>query len=258
MLYNVAKKGGAPMRLQLKFKLEEEFFPMDYHKLIVHFLKIALTSHQDGKFFDHFYCAQQSESKKDYSWSIRLSKPVFSKNHIKVTGKEFVLLFVTPDMNTMLIFMNAFMGQKFKTLKISESNSMQLYDIRPIQQKTVQGNVLEAKLFSPLALREHSRETNLDKYYTPSDDAFIPALKESLFRQFPNFSKEIEEMRMDVSRLKKVVVLLYGQYIDVSIGSILFLGNEELLNAMLSHSIGSRKPMGFGVLEKVDSWEVNL
>jgi len=72
-------------------------------------------------------------------------------------------------------------------------------------------------------------------------------LKEDL----PYMHEEIEQLRYDFSKLKKVIVPAYGLKIPVSIGSFTVSGDIKILNHILKNGIGSKRNSGFGLVEEV-------
>ena len=241
----------------MEFILKDEFFPLDYHKTFVSFIKKSLQEYESGKHFDKYYNSQLSKNKmKQFSWSINLISPKFKKNHIEVEGKKIIVTFVDPNRLSSFILFSAFSKQSGNPFKISKDNEMTLEKISIGRYREVTGNIVHFKTYSPIALRLHCRESNKDKYVTVEDDSFINELKSSLEKEFPESSSEIRRMKVDLSGMKKQVVPLFGQMIDVSIGDFLVEGDKNLLKKLHENSIGSRKSAGFGVLNVEYSWEL--
>lgn len=244
------------MRLSLRMKLETNYLPIEYRKMFASYLKRALSEYADGKYFNDFYGENHSQ-KKDLSWSVSLYQPKFLKNHIELSGNDLVFTVVQPG-NEFLVLFNSMLNQKDKPFPVSQENQMTLEKVTLVKEKKVTGNVMQAKMYSPICLRLHEREGNQDRYVTAEDEDFTEHLKDNLMRNFPDLNQEIQELRLDKSKLKRTVIPLYGQKIQVSIGEILLMGSPELLQTMISSSIGSRKALGFGVMSLIDSWRIDL
>lgn len=245
------------MRFELEFILKDEYFPRDYHKTVISFIKKSLQEYESGKHFNKYYNSQLSENNmKKFSWSVNLISPKFEKNHIKVEGKKIIVTFVDPDRLSSFIMFSAFSKQTGKPFKVSKDNEMTLEKVAVGRNREVTGNIVHFKTYSPIALRMHCRESNKDKYITVEDEGFISELKNSLQKEFPEFSSEIKRIKVDLSGMKKQVVPLFGQMIDVSIGDFLVEGDKNLLKKLYENSIGSRKSAGFGVLNVEYSWEL--
>ena len=240
------------MRLRLNFSLVDTYMTLDYHKVFLKFIKKSISEYQQGKFFDDFYNKDISKNGcKDYSWSVGFNKPIFKDKYIEVTGKEANMIFVSPSEKNIFIFFNAFMNQKSKEMKISENNWLKLENVKVIEDKDIKGNLMEAKILSAIILRDHDKERNKDTYFSVEDGNFIHELKKKLKRDYSQYEKEIDNLMVDTSRAKKVVITLYGQQINATIGTLLFVGDENLLRHLYRNSIGSRKALGFGVIDKV-------
>lgn len=247
------------MRILMKFSMDETFMPTDYHKMIISFIKKSISEYSEGNFFDEFYNEDISQNtRKDFSWSMKLMNPEFHRNRIEVLDRKFDLTFAAADKMNMLILFNSFLNQKGKKFKISKENSIKLEKISILKEKNVEGNVAQFALYSPLVIREHNKESNVDRYVTVEDEDFIEAFKLNLERAYPALKDEIQEMKIDTSRMKKQVIPLFGHMIEVSLGNFLAMADRNLLNSMLINSIGSRKSAGFGLLNLMDSWEMRL
>ncbi|MDO4663228.1 MAG: CRISPR-associated endoribonuclease Cas6 [Tissierellia bacterium] len=245
------------MRLKLEFSLKEKYIPIDYHKLFLKFIKKSISEYQNGKFFDMFYNDDISKNtEKTYSWSVGFKDPIFKNGYIDVNGKKVNLVFVIPSMKNSLILLNSFMDQKDKEMKVSEKNYMKLESVKILREKKIKGNLFIAKILSPIIIRDHNRDTNKDVYYSVDDNEFISELKKKLKRDCPSYEKEIDDLMIDTSNAKKIVVTLYGQKINSTIGNLVFIGDKNLLNYLYNSSIGSRKSLGFGVIEEIFSGEL--
>ena len=209
------------MKIVLKFKTDNNFIPKDYHRFCI-------------KFF----------------------KPKFFSNRIEVGENNFEITFKSPKTDVGIIFFNSFLEYKDKEFKISENNFIVLTDAKIFNEKKIVGNCVRFKFCSPLVIREHNREDNTDRHITVEDEDFFDKFKENLIIHFSNYSNAIDDMKMDISEMKKAVVLFYGLYIDVSLGIIIINADNSLLNEMVISSVGSKNASGFGLLQLIDSWEM--
>jgi len=259
MNLKLIKKGEKNLRVLLKFNMKTNFLPLDYHKFVVSYIKKALTDYEGGKFFGEFYSKNISNNyKKDFSWSMKIPNPAFFKNRIEVDEKYLEITFITPSKTNSAIFLNAFLLQKGKVFAISKENEIALVDITMLKEPTITQNMAHFKLYSPLVLREHYRDTNRDRYFTVEDEDFVSRLKENIRTSYPKYASYVDELKIDVSKLHKEIIPLYGVNIEVSIGDIIMLGEPKLLDTILKGSLGLRKASGFGVLKLVDSWRFDV
>lgn len=245
------------MRFELEFSMKNEYLPFEYNRTFISFIKRSLEDYDDGKYYNDYYNVDLSKNhRKNFSWSVNLISPRFEKNGISVQGKKIIITFVDQDRLSSFILFNAFSNQVGKDFKVSNSNGIVLERITIPKYRKVTGNIVNFKMYSPLAIRIHNRESNEDRYLSVEDSDFIVEFKKSLEREFPKFKNEIEKLQLDFSGMKKQVVPLFGQKIDVSIGNFLISGDKELLKTMHENSVGSRKNAGFGVLSVEGSWEL--
>lgn len=103
-----------------------------------------------------------------------------------------------------------------------------------------------------LVVREHSRETNKDKYYTFQDTGFDENLKRVLKVQAEEagFSECVaESVKVTPVQCKKVVVKQYNTWIDTTVGVLEMEGNPDLLQYFYQAGMGSKHSMGYGMLD---------
>ena len=245
------------MKIVLKFKTDNNFIPKDYHRFCIKFFKTAVSNYSNGEFFEKFFGDDYIKSdEKKYSWAVKFFKPKFFSNRIEVGENNFEITFKAPKTDVGTIFFNSFLEYKDKEFKISENNFIVLTDAKIVNEKKIVGNCARFKFCSPLVIREHNREDNTDRHITVEDKDFFDKFKENLKIHFPNYSNSIDNMKIDISVMKKAVVLFYGLYIDVSLGVIVIKADNSLLNEMLISSVGSKNASGFGLLQLIESWEM--
>ena len=63
--------------------------------------------------------------------------------------------------------------------------------------------------------------------------------------------EEIDNLKFDLSSLKKIIVPVYGIKIPVTIGSFIVSGDKRILNHILKIGLGSKRNSGFGLVEQV-------
>ena len=62
--------------------------------------------------------------------------------------------------------------------------------------------------------------------------------------------EEIDNLRYDFSKLKKVIVPIYKVKIPATIGIFEISGDNKILNHILKNGIGSKRNSGFGLVEQ--------
>lgn len=243
------------MRYIINFKLKEPKLPVDYHSIFVSFFKHCLEEHMDGIFFEEYYGVGK---KKDICWSVRLLSPVIGESVITLGSTDLEMTFVSPDIKTALVYLNACNDFKGKTHPLPLGNSLSIVSIKLQSERTINKNAMLIKFYSPLCLRVHKKEGNADEYYSVSSENFKEVLKDSIRRQC---SEELipfaDKVMMDTRRLRKIVVPIYGQKIEVTIGEMILIGEPRLLDDIVKRSIGSRKASGFGLVTCLEQWEVS-
>ena len=258
------------MRFRINVELiEGNTFPVNFRVKILHMLKVGLKEY-DREIFEELF---DSTKQKNYTWAVCFHAIKFEKERIlflNENDKRFIINFSIFDNVDSLNIYNAFSSIRFKEFKISDETKVRITNISVVQRKFVKNNVLNVKTLSPVVCRDHDRETEKDKYYVGTDKEFPVIIKRNLYLRLKEImgeyvEKDIEDLVIDASKTKKVVVKHYdkrsaaqkessekeskGILIDASVGTIKFEGKSYLLDYIYSAGLGSVTGSGFGMLE---------
>lgn len=238
------------VQILIKLELDKPELPKDFRPVFVSLIKSCLSSYGE-EFFDAFYKNRDSIMKK-FTFGVRMNRPNFVGNLIQLGGNVISFTLSTADMKEAMVLYNAILKNKSKEFPLEHQNSMKIMDVKILPQYKVNANEIVIKMLSPMVLREHNRETNIDRYVDCTCDDFIDAVKKIVQAQLSIFA-------MDESLLhgftivpvmpKKTVVTAFKYHIDVSLGVYKLTGQPELLNFLYHAGIGSRRSQGFGMFE---------
>lgn len=241
------------MRFCLILELKEPKIPIEYRKIVLSYIKNAISKCNDGKYYEDFF---KDTKQKDYCFSVILPKSKFIKDKIILDNNEIKILFSTGNNKLGLILYQAFIAQKNKQYPLPNGNFIKLKSIINNNQKEIYNNraIFKTTLGSGLCVRSHDPETNKDIYYVYNDEKFREKLNVVLTNQLLNagFTKEeSEEIKVNPIQCKKVVAKHYRRYIDITTGIFEIQGNNKILQYFYDSGIGSRKSMGFGMIDLV-------
>ena len=242
------------MRFLLTLELEHKEIPIDYRKIILSYIKNALSKCNDGKYFDYFF---KDTNQKNYCFTTILPKPKFEKNNVLLDKKEIKILFSTTDNSKeSIILFSCFIAQKNKKFPLPNGNGMTLKTIQDKKSKTIynQKAIFKISMGSGLCVRDHNKEKNSDKYYIFTDIEFREKLDIVLKNQALKFGfseTDIANIKCNPIQCKKVVAKHYGVYIDTTVGMLEIQANSKILQYFYDCGIGSRKSAGFGMLDLV-------
>lgn len=242
------------MRFTLTLELKEKVFPVEYRKLILSYIKNALSECNSGKYYDEFF---KDTIQKGYCFSVVLPKAKFNKDRIELEGNEIKILFSTEDKNKVgFILFSAFIGQKNKVYPLENNNFMILKNIKSEKEEKIVNvkAIFKTTIGSGLCVRDHDRQSNKDVYYVYSDKEFREKLQVILNNELikAGFTKEeINEIKVNPIKCKKVVVKHYRQYIDTTTGMFEIQADNKILQHFYNVGIGSRKSAGFGMIDLV-------
>lgn len=242
------------MRFLLTLAVKKNRFPIEYRRVILSYIKNALTSCNNGKFYDDFF---GEVKQKDYCFSVIFPKAKFANDEIQIENNEIKIIFSSDDKNkTGLKLFSAFIGQKNISFPLENDNSMILKSIKNIKREEILNDraIFKTTLGSGICVRDHDRETNKDKYYIYSDKEFREKLKFVLKNELINagFSEsQADNISINPIQCKKAVAKHYKRYIDITLGMIEISGNRFVLQYLYDTGIGSRKSAGFGMVDLV-------
>lgn len=242
------------MRFSLLLTLKKNVFPIEYRRVILSYIKNALSDCNDGKYFNEFFGDVRP---KDYCFNVIFPKAKFLKDKIQIENNEIKIIFSTDDRNkTGLKLFSAFIGQKNKAFPLENDNCMILKSINNIKHDEIRNSraIFRTSLGSGLCVRDHDRETNRDKYYIYSDEEFREKLKFTVKNELidAGFSEdEADKVTINPIQCKKAVAKHYKRYIDISLGMFEITASRFILQYLYNAGIGSRKSAGFGMLDLI-------
>lgn len=241
------------MRFCLILELKEPKIPIEYRKIVLSYIKNAISKYNDGKYYEDFF---KDTKQKEYCFSVIFPKSRFTKDEITLEGNEIRIYFSTETNKTGFILYNAFIIQKNKQYPLPNNNYMILKSIKNNKREEIFNDrvIFKTVVGSGLCVRSHNQETNKDIYYVYDHEDFREKLKVVLANQLLNagFTKEqSEEIKINLVQCKKAVVKHYRRYIDVTTGIFEIQGNNKVLQYFYDSGIGSRKSMGFGMIDLV-------
>lgn len=250
----ICKERGEFMLLQLDFEIAKEIIDKEYRRTFISFIKQSLSfcRNGNGNFYEKYY---KDTIQKDFTWSVRFTKPIFKENEIILGGNKISVIISTGDTNrTGLILYAAFLQQKYKKFPLANQNFIILKDIKQLHQKVIlnENCIFKSFVGSPLCVREHDRENHKDTYYTIDNREFSDKVVEALKRQAEqkDFSKEeVESIEFKPINCKKVVVLHYGVLIDATVGIFEIKAPNLILQDFYQEGLLSRRSQGFGMID---------
>lgn len=235
------------MRFKLYFQLENTKLDIQYRKSIISFIKHAIQEY-DENLFEQMYSAN---TKKTFTWAPILSKPKFEKEEVILQDTNFSIIFSAYNYLYALHIYNALFNQKFKKFSLNQ-NSMTLQNISMIPEKQIQNNSIKIKMVSPIICRNHDQITKKDMYYSFEREEFQEFIRINILEQMKNENLDsslLEGFEIKPLQAKKIIVTLYEKKIECSIGTFELKGNRKLLDYLYKAGIGSKKAMGFGLIE---------
>lgn len=240
------------MRFKLDFMVDQSEINIDYRRLILSYIKNALSQSVNGDLLDRYY---MDTNTKDFTWTLIVSRPQFTKEKLQFANNRFSLIFSSDDKRqTGMYLMLAFLNQKNKRYPAEDGNYIYLKNIVQLNQKEINDTTVRFVTMpgSSIVVREHNRETNRDKYYTCEDEGYADKLEQALKTQaeMAGFAQAaVAGIKVHSVTGKKVVVKHYGIYLDATIADFTVSGENEILQHFYLNGACSRRSAGFGMLD---------
>lgn len=231
------------MRFKLTFILENEYFPIQYRKNIMSFIKLSLTEYNE-EYYKKLY-NQKDNIIKPYTFAAFLKGAKFQENEILIESKKVELNLAVADQEIAVILYNSFNHQKQKKFPL-DKNSMTLKNISMMIEKEINEENITIKFMSPLIAR--NRENQKDYYYSFKDKEFLETLKINIKEQLKitNISKElVNTLNIETIEGKKVITKFYEKKIEGTLGVFKLSGNKKLLKYLYQAGMGSKRSSGF-------------
>lgn len=231
------------MRFKLSFKLENEHFPIDYHRYILSFIKSSISDYSE-EYYNNLY-HDKDPIIKPYTFSVFFKNPKFENNEIIIKEKTFEMNISIEDYTIAIILYNSFNRKTHKVFHLN-NNSCSLQNITMLVEKKVLSEEILVKFMSPLVVR--SRIDKKDYYYSVGDDQFLETLKINIKEQLKitDIPEEVvNNFNIEPVQPKKTVVRFYEKQIECSLGIYKMTGDRRLLQYLYKAGASSRHSSGF-------------
>jgi CRISPR-associated endoribonuclease Cas6 len=238
------------MRFKLKFDLQHELLDADYRPTIVSYIKNAL-SQDNPVLYQSLY--GEGVTQKMFAFAPYFPEPIFNGDTLKISKCNLDILFTTSDHTMFINLYNAFLKQRFIPYPLKYNNFLTLKSIAMINKRAIVADSVLIKMLSPLVVRRHDKEKNQDQYLVFDQDDFESGWRDTLKPLLATVAtpEMIQELSLQPIKCKKVVVRVFGQNIDTTIGTLQLSGNHLLLNYLHDLAMSSRRAQGFGVFDVV-------
>ena len=244
------------MRLELVLELEKNELPLDNKSIWIHFIKDVMSNVNDKKYYDRFF----STKAQNYTFSVILNKPEFINKpklkKIRLSSNTVKMIFSSDDRNiTGWIFYTAFLERKGTSVSFDKGkNSMKLISVFRKKEPEIKETcaIFMTVTGGGMLIRKHNRETNKDYYVTERDDDFIEETEKILRNQadIAGFSETTAKtLKFIPLEMKSVPVLQYKTWTYVNMGTFALEGDPELLQYFYKAGVGSKRSMGYGMVE---------
>lgn len=230
------------MRLKLTFELEKPELDIQYRKSLISFIKHVIEEYNEDLFQELY--GEGKTKKKTFTWAPILNHPKFEGDKVRLEGTSFYILFSAYNYAYALHLYNSFLKQKNKVFHLNQ-NSMKLVKITMIKEKEIKSNDVVVKMSSPLIIRQHSKITGKDMYYSfEHEEEFNKYIRINILEQMKEEgldSSLLEGFSIKPLKARKTVVKVYEYSIECSLGIFNLTGNTKLLDYLYKSGMRIKK-----------------
>ncbi|MCF8008863.1 MAG: CRISPR-associated endoribonuclease Cas6 [Halanaerobiales bacterium] len=251
------------MRLGLQLKLNDPELPLEYRRVFMSFIKNAYQ-HGDNTLYEKLYSDEaENNTIKPFTFSVYLPEADFNSEngHVLVGNDRIYLNFSTYFYNLGVIFYNGALNLLHQPFYIPDKNHFTLEKINLQRDNKIDSNLIKFKTHSPIVVREHDRDSNLEKYYSSNEKGFIPQLKHNMVESCEHYLFEgkekkriyklIDKMKIEGLNMESITIMHYNHPVIGNSGWLKIKAYPNLLNYLYKSGIGSRRAQGFGKVEVV-------
>lgn len=238
------------MRITCLFKVNNNL-PIAYQMAMVSFIKEALKRSNEA-LYTSFY-EGSFQKMKPFAFSTYFRDFEIKGNEIET--KEMSLTISSPDLELVFYLMKGFQSQRKFQYK---GYSVELQDIRILDEKNIYGKVLVCKTLSPLLFEDDNGKPVSPDH--PHYNEHVNYMADLILANYRDFGLQ-GPLKIEPLQLKKVVVKTsnhefcdkYGEekylYFTGYKGMFLLIGHEEDLRLLYQLGLSKRRSQGFGLFE---------
>lgn len=242
------------MRLAIFCELENEIMPIDYRRKIVSLFKYSIFNY-DKNLYESMYSKSENKQ-KDFCFSVYFPDSKVESDKLIINSKKLIINFSTENLELGINIYNSLINQQRKLFDLSTYNKILITNIVLRKEKIITRNKVQFKTLSPIVIRDHDVTTGKDWFLTFEDENYTQILKRNLRKELAdkfgrNVESDINDLKIVNINMKKIIVKSYEINIACSLGNFIIEGEQYLLNYFYKSGLGSKRGLGFSLLEVV-------
>lgn len=242
------------MRLAIYAELKGEYMPIDYRRKIVSLIKHAISNY-NNYLFECMY-EKDKTKQKEFCFSVYFPNSRIENDKLTISSKKLIINLSTPNLELGINIYNSLLKQQWKEYELSTYNKIKITNIVLNKEKVITTNKVQFKTLSPVVIRDHNSSTGMDWYLTFEDYNYEDILKRNLKSELSdkfhrNVERDIVELKITNINMKKIIVKSYDINVACSIGNFILEGEQYLLNYFYKAGLGSKRSLGFSLLDVV-------
>ncbi len=246
------------MRFVIALKPLENKIPISNRNIGMSLIKAAIKIENEELFNDMFFYGDKKNKKiKPIAFSIYINDFKINKNDIDVNG-DILINISTPSNRIGLTIFNGIIKLKNKGEFKYKNYSFKLLNIRLLEEKAINTNIIKCKTLSPIYIRDINGKSisiedkeKFEEGLNYVSNIFLESyrgygLKERLIFE-PRYMKK-NVIKEEIDEFKNQTNKQF-MFINAFSGVFALKGNVDDLKVLMQSGIGFRRTQGFGLLD---------
>ncbi len=238
------------MQLELLFRANDGFVPVDYRPFVMSVFKGALSKLYKNVFNDIY--SKDNIQSKSFTFSTYFQKSTMQNGKIILPTKRFKAILSSYDYSLIMYLYNSMLLRLNKTFAIPMKTSVTLTGVNIKDVPDIEKDEIKIQFLSPMLIRD--RGVDKERYIDYQEDDFNEKLNivtknfiDTLDVKFSN-----EKIELVPVQPKRTVVKCMGLLFNSSYGTYILKGDPKLLTYLYKSGIGSRRGEGFGMFKVIE------
>lgn len=239
------------MQLELLFRANEGFVPVDYRPFVMSSFKGALSKLYKNV-FNEIYSKDNIQA-KSFTFSTYFQKSTIENGKIILPTKKFKVVLSSYDYSLIMYLYNSMLLKLNKTFTISMKTSVTITGVNIKDVPDIDKNEIKIQFLSPLLVRDKTEEREKYIDYRESDfNEKLNIVVKNFINTIPDAKFENEKIELIPIQPKRTVVKCMKLSFNSTYGIFILKGDARLLTYLHNSGIGSRRGEGFGMFMVLD------
>lgn len=233
------------MRLQIEFDMSEAEITIDYRYACLSFIKKLLSTNFEQDFKELYEISKI----KSLTFNMYFPNARIERDKIYLKEKKCKLIISSADNILIAKLYNSALFMRNKSFNFPDNLVLYIRNAKILSDIKIESNTILIKFLSPLLVRVHNKNSNIDDYLTAEDENFNKFLNYNLNILQKELGLKNSKIELIPLNAKTTAVKLKGKYYRANYGQFILKGESCDLKLLYDSGLGSRRSQGFGMFE---------